>query len=189
MIEPSAPDVITARARRRHSIFLAITAAIAVGVILLAHSVMRPFVLAFVIAYVLTPAVAWVERKRVPRASLLAGGCGLALSLGLIVAERGRISAPLSAPHGRPARATAFVLEHDIAERPFHTIAFGSYFMWDAYGRRKTFIDGRNVSAEVYRDFLFAQASDDGWRAAIRKYRIDSFILPPLAVSDDGIRG
>lgn len=54
-------------ARRRHTIFLAVCAAIVVAVIIAAHSVLMPFVLALVIAYVLTPAVAWIERKKVPR--------------------------------------------------------------------------------------------------------------------------
>lgn len=54
-------------ARRRHTIFLAVCAAIVLAVIVAAHSVLLPFVLALVIAYVLTPAVAWVERKKVPR--------------------------------------------------------------------------------------------------------------------------
>jgi predicted PurR-regulated permease PerM len=38
-----------------------------VTVIALAHEVMTPFAMALVIAYVLTPAVSWVERLRVPR--------------------------------------------------------------------------------------------------------------------------
>ncbi len=54
-------------ARRRHAIFLAVSAAIAVTILALAHEVLLPFVLALVIAYVLTPLVAWVESKRVPR--------------------------------------------------------------------------------------------------------------------------
>ncbi|MBX3209554.1 MAG: AI-2E family transporter [Labilithrix sp.] len=67
---PEAPLILdTARgARRRHTTFLAVSAAIAVAVLVAASSVLLPFVLALVIAYVLTPAVAWVERKRVPRA-------------------------------------------------------------------------------------------------------------------------
>ncbi|MDF2694936.1 MAG: hypothetical protein K0S65_3319 [Labilithrix sp.] len=65
VVEGMAPAPV---ARRRHTIFVAVSAAIAVAVIALAHSVLLPFVLALVIAYVLTPAVAWVERKRVPRA-------------------------------------------------------------------------------------------------------------------------
>lgn len=63
-------DAITA-ARRRHAIFLLVSAVLAGGLIYAASSIMLPFVLAIVIAYVLTPAVAWVETKRVPRAAAI----------------------------------------------------------------------------------------------------------------------
>jgi predicted PurR-regulated permease PerM len=75
-----------AAAKRRHTIFLAVTAAIALAVIIAANSILLPFVLALVIAYVLTPLVAWVERKKVPRAGaiilvylVVLGGLGLFL--------------------------------------------------------------------------------------------------------------
>jgi predicted PurR-regulated permease PerM len=58
----------TRAARRRHAVFLVVISAIALGIIVAAQSVLLPFVLALVIAYVLTPAVGWVERRRVPRA-------------------------------------------------------------------------------------------------------------------------
>ena len=106
----------------------------------------------------------------------------------LMVVERGRMTAALAADSGRPDRAVAFAVENGVAERPFNTIAFGSYMLWDAYGERRTFIDGRNFSAPLYRDFLLAQATDDGWRAAIAKYHVDSFILPAWSVADAGIR-
>ncbi len=78
-------------ARRRHAIFLAVSAAIAVVVIFAARSVLLPFVLALVIAYVLTPAVAWVERKRVPRAlAIIFVYVGVLGSLGLFL----RLSTP-----------------------------------------------------------------------------------------------
>jgi predicted PurR-regulated permease PerM len=51
----------------RRPIFLVVWGLIVIGVIVAAREVMLPFVLALVIAYVLTPLVAWVERKRVPR--------------------------------------------------------------------------------------------------------------------------
>ncbi|MBS2019368.1 MAG: AI-2E family transporter [Deltaproteobacteria bacterium] len=66
MISPSTDDTLRA-ARRRHAIFLFVSALVFVGVIVLARSVILPFVLALVIAYVLTPAVDWVERKKVSR--------------------------------------------------------------------------------------------------------------------------
>jgi len=64
-------DGTTREAKRRHTLFLAGSAAIALAVIVLAHSVLLPFVLALVIAYVLTPLVAWVEARRVPRAAAI----------------------------------------------------------------------------------------------------------------------
>lgn len=77
-----------AAARRRHAIFLGVTGVIALGVVLAAHAILLPFILALVIAYVLTPLVAWVERKKVPRAVAIVlvyvvvlGGLGLFLRL------------------------------------------------------------------------------------------------------------
>ena len=58
-------------ARRRHTIFLIVSGVVALGIIAAAHAVILPFVLALVIAYLLTPLVAWVERKRVPRAAAI----------------------------------------------------------------------------------------------------------------------
>ncbi len=51
----------------RRSLFLWSRAAIAVAVMIAAHEVMLPFVIAVVIAYVLTPLVENAERRRVPR--------------------------------------------------------------------------------------------------------------------------
>ena len=53
---------------RRHVIFLSISGAVAVLLIYIAHAILLPFILALVIAYVLTPAVAICERRlRLPR--------------------------------------------------------------------------------------------------------------------------
>jgi predicted PurR-regulated permease PerM len=52
---------------RRRRVFLAVSAAVVAGVVIAAHQVLLPFVLALVVAYVLLPAVARVERLRVPR--------------------------------------------------------------------------------------------------------------------------
>jgi predicted PurR-regulated permease PerM len=51
----------------KRRLLLTITAAVAVGVVAAANEVMLPFVLAVVIAYVLTPLVAMAERRKVPR--------------------------------------------------------------------------------------------------------------------------
>jgi predicted PurR-regulated permease PerM len=46
---------------------LSIWGAVALGAMLLARAVLLPFILGLVVAYVLTPAVKWVESRRVPR--------------------------------------------------------------------------------------------------------------------------
>lgn len=55
----------------RRPLFLAISASVGVAVVIVAHAVLLPFVLAILIAYVLTPFVAVVERRRVPRAAAI----------------------------------------------------------------------------------------------------------------------
>ena len=52
--------------------FFAVSAALIVWVVIAAHEVMLPFILALLIAYVLTPLVAWVERWRLPRGAAIA---------------------------------------------------------------------------------------------------------------------
>jgi predicted PurR-regulated permease PerM len=64
-------DGLAREARRRHTSFLVVTSVIAIAIIVAAHAVILPFVLALLIAYLLTPLVAWVERKRVPRAAAI----------------------------------------------------------------------------------------------------------------------
>ena len=51
----------------KRRVFVGVSAAISVAVMIAAHEVMLPFILASVIAYVLTPLVARVEQRRVPR--------------------------------------------------------------------------------------------------------------------------
>jgi predicted PurR-regulated permease PerM len=55
---------------RRHVIFLSISAAFAVLIVYIAHEILLPFILALVIAYVLTPLVAVCEKHlRLPRSA------------------------------------------------------------------------------------------------------------------------
>ena len=54
---------------RRHVVFLAISASAVFAIILVVHEILLPFILALIIAYVLTPAVAACERLRVPRSA------------------------------------------------------------------------------------------------------------------------
>jgi len=61
-LQSSPPERPTAR-----RVFLAVSAVAVVVICIAAQAVMLPFVLALVVAYVLTPAVLRVERRRVPR--------------------------------------------------------------------------------------------------------------------------
>ncbi|AUX25534.1 hypothetical protein SOCEGT47_060810 [Sorangium cellulosum] len=51
----------------RRTVFLTISAVLTVALLVVSHAVLLPFVLALVVAYVLTPAVLRIERARVPR--------------------------------------------------------------------------------------------------------------------------
>src|SRR5690348_12634958 len=51
----------------RRTVFLAVSAVVAVAVLIAAHAILLPFILALVVAYVLTPAVRRVEQRRIPR--------------------------------------------------------------------------------------------------------------------------
>jgi predicted PurR-regulated permease PerM len=57
--------------KNKRRLFLLLSAAIVVAVVVSARAVMLPFVLALVIAYVLTPLVALVEKRRVPRGAAI----------------------------------------------------------------------------------------------------------------------
>jgi predicted PurR-regulated permease PerM len=59
------------RSRTRRTFFLTASGAVVVLILVAAHDVILPFVIALVIAYVLTPLVTVVERRRVPRGAAL----------------------------------------------------------------------------------------------------------------------
>jgi hypothetical protein len=86
-----------------------------------------------------------------------------------------------------PHDAFQWVRSNGVALRPFHTIGHGSYLLWDLYGERSSFIDGRNFSPPVYRDFLACQMNEQGRRGVAEKYNLDAYILPPIEKSDAGI--
>jgi hypothetical protein len=113
---------------------------------------------------------------------------GIAMALSLMVAQRSRVLESQDIPELYPKGALTFVAKEDVAKRPFSTIGFGSYALWELYGERPTFIDGRNVDAQLYTDFLTAQTRETSWRAINRKYKPDAFILPPPSHADKGVQ-
>ena len=52
---------------RARVVFLSIWAVLVVAVLLWAREILLPFILALVVAYVLLPAVEWVEKRKMPR--------------------------------------------------------------------------------------------------------------------------
>jgi predicted PurR-regulated permease PerM len=64
---PAESSRASERARWQRPAFLAVSALIVLTVVSLARDVMLPFVLGGLIAYVLTPLVRFVERRRIPR--------------------------------------------------------------------------------------------------------------------------
>jgi hypothetical protein len=123
------------------------------------------------------PLVATVRRIWPSRAMWSA--IGIALLLSMMVAERARVLESQDMPELYPKGAMDFVARENVARRPFATVGFGSYMLWELYGERPTFIDGRNFNAQLYQDFLTAQTRETSWRAINRKYKPDAFILPP----------
>jgi len=87
-----------------------------------------------------------------------------------------------------PSRSFRFIRDAGVGHRPFHTVGFGSYLIWDQYPERRTFIDGRNIDADLYRDFLQCQTNSIGFNNTIRKYDLDAFVVPVPEDSDGGMR-
>lgn len=69
--EPSPISIRTARDTwtRSRIAFLCVSAAVFLSILIWARAVLLPFILALLIAYVLTPLVAFFERRRVPRSA------------------------------------------------------------------------------------------------------------------------
>jgi predicted PurR-regulated permease PerM len=98
----------------RRPLFLWGTVAVAVAVMIAAREVMLPFILAIVIAYVLTPAVAALEKRRVPRAAAVL--CVYAIVLGTLggffTAIAPRISGEVRGLRAEVPRLTVQVRDH-----------------------------------------------------------------------------
>jgi len=61
-------EILIHRPRNRSRVvFLSIWAIVVVAVLLAAHEILLPFIIALVVAYVLLPAVVWVEKRKMPR--------------------------------------------------------------------------------------------------------------------------
>lgn len=129
----------------------------------------------------------FAKRKRLDSPPKVLTAICISAAIGLVFLERERIVQSHDAPELYPTAALDFISRENIAKRPFHTIGFGSYMMWHLYGKRSTFIDGRNFDLQLHRDFLAAQTDEEGLKFVQRKYKIDSFLIPAPKRSNTGM--
>lgn len=65
---PDEPEEQRAKpAKHARTVFFAVSAGLFVAILFVAQGVLLPFLLAILVAYVLFPAVAWVEKRKLPR--------------------------------------------------------------------------------------------------------------------------
>jgi tetratricopeptide (TPR) repeat protein len=121
------------------------------------------------------------------RARLTRGVFALAACALLIYSGRERVTFGKAVADRFPVRAFAFVRNENIAIHPFHSVAFGSFLLWDLYPDRKSFIDGRQIAVDVHSDFLLCQTGTAGFNRVVDKYNLDAFILPEPAKCDRGM--
>jgi len=134
------------------------------------------------------PVVARIREQVAGAGRWLLPGAGAALTVFFAVLAVKGAEVSISRVDRYPDQTLHFLVDHNIAHRAFHPIGFGSFMVWELYGERQTFIDGRNPSVAVYRDFLTAQRSEEGMRLIAKKYQIDAFVLPPIETSDTGMK-
>jgi len=111
----------------------------------------------------------------------------LVLSSILILTAADRFMLKGGVDDRQPERALEFMQKEDVAHRPYHPIGYGSYLLWRLYPERQSFIDGRNFSPALYRDFMACQTNVAGFERVVRQYNIDSFLLPGPERSDVGM--
>jgi tetratricopeptide (TPR) repeat protein len=112
----------------------------------------------------------------------------IALAVVLVFFARDRFVFGLGVSARHPAKAMDFIRDENIAQRPFHTIGFGSYLLWKLYPERRSFIDGRNFHTGLYRDFIACQSNVTEFQRVIDTYNLDAFLLPVPGRSDSGIK-
>jgi hypothetical protein len=125
--------------------------------------------------------------KKISYSDLIARLLAVVMSAVLIATALDRISIGRSVADRYPLKAFGWIRSNEVVFRPFHTIGHGSFLVWDLYGERFSFIDGRNFSPGLYRDFLACQMNEQGRKGVTDKYHLDAFILPPIEQSDAGI--
>jgi hypothetical protein len=126
------------------------------------------------------PAAGWAARLLVP-ATVMAAGLELAVAAALL-------RRPKDFLFQVPAAATAFVRQAWLPDHVYAPYHWGGYLDWALEGRRKVFIDGRNMLFHngVMEDAQVIQRAQPGWPQLLEGYAIDTLITErrsPLEVA------
>lgn len=71
---------------------------------------------------------------------------------------------------------------HQIGNRPFQTLEYGGYFLWNF--DKKNFIDSRNLNDSIYYEFKSIMNKSRNYEDKIQKYDFDYFVIfNPLLTS------
>ncbi|MCU0681042.1 MAG: AI-2E family transporter [Polyangiaceae bacterium] len=112
------PDPLRPPSRYRRVLFLSVSAVFALAVLVVARDVLLPFVFALFVAYLLTPVVAAMERRRMPRWAAIV--LSYAVSLGALYGFFSGVTPRLASEIGgllNDAPAMARALERDWGPR------------------------------------------------------------------------
>lgn len=127
-------------------------------------------------------------RRRAPAATAIVLAASVLVSALLVYTARDRIEFNGAVSDRFPSQSFAFIRDAGVGQRSFTTVGFGSFLIWDQFPDRRSFIDGRNIDADLYRDFLQCQTHSIGFNNTVRKYDLDAFIIPIPENSDGGMR-
>jgi hypothetical protein len=78
-----------------------------------------------------------------------------------------------------PEGAAAFVLQNRPAGNIFNHYDWGGYLGWTLYPEYKVYIDGRNVSAQAFRDYTHMLWTRDASPMLLDRYGIQTVIMMP----------
>jgi hypothetical protein len=89
-----------------------------------------------------------------------------------------------------PSRAVTFLQSHPATRRIFNHYDWGGYLIWRLYPSTPVFIDGRAdlYGKEMLDQFASTYEFKDGWQKTLRRWDIDTVIVPADSALATGLR-
>ena len=89
-----------------------------------------------------------------------------------------------------PLRATAFLRARPSPERLLAYYDWGGYAIWRLYPQYRVFIDGRAdlYGDEMLREFQTSLRLNNGWKAILDRWQVESVLLPASAPLAEGLQ-